>query len=68
MRTLSPAGTFLLYAAICFVGWIGAIRWYPECAGLTLEEIGDVFKGNGSAVQTANQILQSKRKVDTLES
>ena len=44
MKGLTPTGAFGFYAAICFIGWILIIFFYPEVSGLTLEEIGEVFK------------------------
>lgn len=38
MDALSPSGTFVLYAAVCAVGYVLVWRIYPETAGLSLEE------------------------------
>lgn len=38
MDALSPSWTFVLYAAICAVGYALIWRIYPETAGLSLEE------------------------------
>lgn len=38
MDMLSPSWTFVLYAAICGVGYVLIWRIYPETAGLSLEE------------------------------
>lgn len=38
MDTLSPSWTFVLYAAVCAVGYVLVWRIYPETAGLSLEE------------------------------
>lgn len=38
MDALSPAWTFMLYAAVCVVGWWLVHRIYPETSGLSLEE------------------------------
>ncbi|KAI0995173.1 Myo-inositol transporter 1 [Podosphaera aphanis] len=40
MDLLTPTGTFILYAALCAVGWILIWRFYPETMGCGLEEIG----------------------------
>ena len=42
MKGMTPTGAFGFYAAICFIGWILIIFFYPEVSGLTLEEIGEV--------------------------
>lgn len=60
MKTLTPSGTFILYAGICLIGWLAVLKWYPECAGLTLEEIHLVFSGEGSAVKNANDVQRQK--------
>ncbi|KAM4066886.1 major facilitator superfamily protein [Hirsutella rhossiliensis] len=38
MDALSPSWTFVLYAAVCAVGYVLVWRIYPETAGLSLEE------------------------------
>lgn len=38
MKTLTPSGAFGFYAAICGLGWVLIICFYPEVSGLTLEE------------------------------
>jgi SP family xylose:H+ symportor-like MFS transporter len=37
---LGPAGTFWLYASICFVGFAFVLRCVPETRGKSLEQIG----------------------------
>ena len=44
MKGLTPSGAFGFYCAICFIGWILIILFYPEVSGLTLEEIASVFE------------------------
>lgn len=43
MHSLTPSGTFGFYAAICFIGWILIIFFYPEVSGLTIDETSLVF-------------------------
>ncbi|KAK8039285.1 Myo-inositol transporter 1 [Apiospora rasikravindrae] len=38
MDALTPAWTFVLYAAVCIIGWVAVWRIYPETRGLSLEE------------------------------
>ncbi|KND92652.1 Myo-inositol transporter 1 [Tolypocladium ophioglossoides CBS 100239] len=38
MDVLSPSGTFILYAAVCGMGYLLVWHIYPETAGLSLEE------------------------------
>ncbi|KZM21318.1 uncharacterized protein EKO05_0007966 [Ascochyta rabiei] len=43
MHSLTPSGTFGFYAAICFIGWILIIFFYPEVSGLAIDETSQVF-------------------------
>lgn len=48
MKTWTPSGTFGFYAAICFLGWVFVAFFFPECKGMPLEAIREVFsKGFG---------------------
>ena len=39
LQWLSPSWTFILYATVCAVGWVGVWAIYPEMSGLNLEEV-----------------------------
>jgi len=65
MKGLTPSGAFGFYAGICGVGWIWLWFFYPECAGLTLEETKEVFQ-HGFGVRYARQ-LRKKRKAEIEE-
>ncbi|KAF2113153.1 general substrate transporter [Lophiotrema nucula] len=54
MKGITPSGAFGFYAAICFVGWIFVIFFFPECKGMPLEAIREVF-AHGFGVKYANQ-------------
>ncbi|KAF3032528.1 myo-inositol transporter [Didymella heteroderae] len=43
MHSLTPSGTFGFYAAICSIGWILIVFFYPEVSGLTIDETSQVF-------------------------
>lgn len=60
LDNITPTGTFAFYAGICFVGWLLAIFFYPETAGLSLEEIQGLLS-NGFNVRES--LALSKRKV-----
>ncbi|SPO03497.1 related to myo-inositol transporter [Cephalotrichum gorgonifer] len=45
MDALGPARTFVLYALVCSVGYGLVWGWYPETAGLSLEEVGVLLEG-----------------------
>ncbi|KAJ6090378.1 Major facilitator superfamily domain general substrate transporter [Penicillium sp. IBT 16267x] len=48
MKSFTPSGTFGFYAAICFLGWLFVVFFYPECKGMPLEAVPEVFsKGFG---------------------
>ena len=49
MDTITPAGSFGFYAGLCFLGCLFVIFCYPETAGLSLEDVKEVFK-NGFGV------------------
>jgi MFS transporter, SP family, solute carrier family 2 (myo-inositol transporter), member 13 len=44
LNILSPSWTFVVYAAICFIGWVLVWLVYPETKGRTLEETGDLLR------------------------
>ncbi|KAF2024515.1 general substrate transporter [Setomelanomma holmii] len=44
MHSLTPTGTFGFYAAICFIGWVLIVLFYPEVSGLTIDETSQVFE------------------------
>lgn len=62
MKNITPSGAFGFYAAICFLGWLFIIFFYPEVSGLSLEEISEVFAAKNS-VRYARQ-LRKTRKFD----
>lgn len=65
MKGMSPSGAFAFYAAICGIGWVLIILFYPEVSGLTLEEIGEVFQ-HGFGVRYASK-LRKERKAEIKE-
>ncbi|KAK3629552.1 hypothetical protein LTR56_017981 [Elasticomyces elasticus] len=65
MKGMTPSGAFGFYAAICGIGWVLIILFYPEVSGLTLEEIGEVFK-HGFGVKYARE-LRKERKDEIAE-
>ncbi len=44
MEFLTPVWTFVIYAAICMVGWGCAWEIYPETKGLGLEDVRGLLK------------------------
>ncbi|OOQ82604.1 myo-inositol transporter [Penicillium brasilianum] len=43
MKSWTPSGAFGFYTGICFVGWLFVIFFYPECKGMPLEAVREVF-------------------------
>jgi MFS transporter, SP family, solute carrier family 2 (myo-inositol transporter), member 13 len=66
MKGLTPSGAFGFYAAICGIGWVLIIFFYPEVSGLTLEEIGEVFK-HGFGVKYARKLRKERRAFANLQ-
>ena len=62
---MTPSGAFGFYAAICGLGWVWIIVFYPEVSGLTLEEIADVFKSKNPVKFARN--LRRERKDEIKE-
>lgn len=61
MRYLSPTWTFVTYAAICALGWVGAWRIYPETKGLRLEDVRGLLK-DGWGVEESLRRGKSRRR------
>jgi len=56
MDRITPAGAFGFYAGLCLLGWIFCLFCFPETAGLTLEEVQQVFEqGFGFGEMKATQ-------------
>jgi len=62
MKGLTPSGAFGFYAAICFIGWVLVIFFYPEVSGLTLEEIEEVFQ-HGFGVRYARNLRKERKDI-----
>jgi SP family myo-inositol transporter-like MFS transporter 13 len=43
LHSLTPSGAFGFYAAICLIGWILIVLFYPEVSGLSIDETSQVF-------------------------
>lgn len=54
MKGMTPSGAFGFYCGICFFGWIFVIFCYPECKGMPLEAVREVFK-TGFGVKYSKQ-------------
>jgi SP family myo-inositol transporter-like MFS transporter 13 len=59
MEFLTPPWTFVVYAGVCFVGWICLWCIYPETKGLSLEEVGALLAdgwGLKKSVRRADEV------------
>ena len=65
MEFLGPFWTFMLYAVVCVVGWVGVWCIYPETAGLELEGIGELLK-DGWGVRKSVQAFRERRSIEAL--
>ena len=54
MKGLTPSGAFGFYCGICFFGWVFVMFCYPECKGMPLEAIREVF-AHGFGVKYSKQ-------------
>ncbi|CAI7621966.1 unnamed protein product [Penicillium manginii] len=43
MKAWTPSGAFGFYMAICTLGWVFILFCFPECKGMPLEAVRDVF-------------------------
>ena len=66
MKSMTPSGAFGFYAAICGIGYILIYFCYPEVSGLTLEEIGEVFK-HGFGVKYARELRKERKAFAKLQ-
>lgn len=66
MNRITPPGAFGLYAAVCFIGWIAVIIFFPEAAGLPLEEVPALFK-HGFGVRYSLKLREERKKQATNE-
>ncbi|KZT36909.1 sugar transporter [Sistotremastrum suecicum HHB10207 ss-3] len=60
MAAITPSGAFGLYAGLCFLGFAFCLACYPETAGLSLEEVTNVFQ-NGFGVKESEKMRSEKR-------
>ena len=60
MGRITPAGAFGLYAGVCVLGWLFCVFAFPETAGLSLEEVGLVFR-DGFCIKESERLRKEKR-------
>lgn len=62
MESLGATTTFLMYAVICLIGWVGVWWIYPETAGLELEGVGELLKDGFGVAQSVEDFRERKKK------
>ncbi|KAF2155607.1 general substrate transporter [Myriangium duriaei CBS 260.36] len=58
MDALGSTWTFALYGCVCFVGWFLVYGFYPETAGLELEDVGKLLSSGWGV----NESVSSRNK------
>lgn len=62
MKSMTPSGAFGFYAGICYTGFILICFFYPECKGMPLEAIREVYS-HGFGVKYARQWQKDNMEV-----
>ena len=60
MEVLTPTWTFVVYAAVCVLGWMAVWLIYPETAALDLEEVGDLLKDGWGVEESVKKAYERK--------
>ena len=60
MSAITPSGAFGFYAGMCLLGWLFCIFCYPETAGLSLEQVTEIFR-DGFGVKESRRMRDQKR-------
>jgi len=61
MQNTTPSGAFGFYAAICICGWVAVYFCYPEVAGMTLEDIREIYT-QGFGVKRAREMQKEMKQ------
>ncbi|KAG9022547.1 myo-inositol transporter, partial [Tulasnella sp. UAMH 9824] len=59
IHKITAAGAFAFYAGLCFIGWTFCRLCYPETAGLSLEEVTQIFKDD-FGIEAAERLRREK--------
>lgn len=62
MAKITPSGAFGFYAGLCLLGWIFVLFFFPETAGLSLEEVKMVFR-NGFGIKESQRLRATKKEI-----
>ncbi|EGO01333.1 hypothetical protein SERLA73DRAFT_167429 [Serpula lacrymans var. lacrymans S7.3] len=66
MAKITPAGAFGFYAGLCLLGWLFCLFCFPETAGLSLEEVQNVFR-NGFGIKESQRMRKKKKELRVKE-
>ena len=62
MARITPSGAFGFYAGLCLLGWLFCLFCYPETAGLSLEQVTEIFK-DGFGVKESRRLRSQKQAI-----
>ncbi len=69
MSKFTPSGTFLFYAILVFLSYVGIWYCYPEVSNIPLEDIRHVFiQGFGSIVHNAEVLRKEQKQLQVTRS
>lgn len=60
MNSITPPGAFGLYAAVCCIGYAFVFFFFPEAAGMPLEEIPSLFE-HDFGIKYSEQLRRERR-------
>ncbi|KAJ3570401.1 hypothetical protein NPX13_g5746 [Xylaria arbuscula] len=64
LENTTPSGTYGFYAGICVLGYVAIYFCYPEVAGMTLEDIREIFS-DGFGIEKARTIQKQMKAEST---
>jgi len=62
MQTLTPTWTFVVYALICALGWVGIWWCYPETKGLEIEEVTTMLKDGWGVNESMERLRREQQR------
>ncbi|WEW55570.1 hypothetical protein PRK78_001001 [Emydomyces testavorans] len=63
MESISPGWTFLIYAAVCAVGWLAVWMIYPEMSGLGLEDVRSLLADGWGVTESLERFAKKRGAV-----
>ncbi|KAJ9660295.1 hypothetical protein H2198_002603 [Neophaeococcomyces mojaviensis] len=62
MQTLTPTWTFVVYACVCVLGWVGIWWCYPETKGLEIEEVTTMLKDGWGVKESMERLKREQQR------